>query len=326
MATLLTESILFSICQRRSAGESLKAMAAELGITWQKLEKAIRLGLPGRRAENKMPYWQQRERAKERRTIKRKLAVLGVTFDRDETSIEALQALLEKATQAKSGPLTEKYRPRKLDDLFGQDKAVRLLRSFLAVPFSSAFVFEGETGTGKTSAAMVLAAELGCDLSQNPPEFGGLHVIASGEQTADTVRDIHEQLCRCPFFGSGWKVLIVNEADRMSAAAETIWLDRLESLPPKTAIVFTTNNPEKLSQRFRDRCTRVAFEADVSGIAHSARKLVASIWKRETGNTVPPEIVSDVVKRATEAGKISFRRVVQILSTTIQMNHKGAAQ
>ena len=44
-----------------------------------------------------------------------------------------------------------------------------------------------------------------------------------------------------PMLGSGWKVLVCNEADRMTTSAETIWLDALEGLPPKSVIVFTTN-------------------------------------------------------------------------------------
>jgi DNA polymerase III delta prime subunit len=43
--------------------------------------------------------------------------------------------------------------------------------------------------------------------------------------------------------GSGWKVVIINEADRMTPQAEVMWLDGLEKLPAKTVVVFTTNNP-----------------------------------------------------------------------------------
>jgi Rad3-related DNA helicase len=89
----------------------------------------------------------------------------------------------------KAGPLAERYRPPRLDGLWGQGQVVRVLRKCAAAPYPAAFVFEGETGTGKTSAALALASEVGCDLSQKPTEFGGLHVIASGEQTANTVRE-----------------------------------------------------------------------------------------------------------------------------------------
>ncbi|MBI5725035.1 MAG: hypothetical protein HZA50_13825 [Planctomycetes bacterium] len=95
-----------------------------------------------------------------------------------------------------SGPLTERYRPLSLEAIRGQESVVESLRKFLAEPYPAAFMFEGDTGTGKTSAAMALAAGLGCDLSQKPPEFGGLHVIASGEQTADAVRGMYELMFR----------------------------------------------------------------------------------------------------------------------------------
>jgi DNA polymerase III delta prime subunit len=131
---------------------------------------------------------------------------------------------------------------------------------FAANPYPTAFIFEGETGTGKTSAALALAVALGCDLSQK--EFGGVQAIASGEQSADTVREAYRQMFNTPWHGSGWKVVIVNEADRMARPAETIWLDVLEAIPARTVIIFTTNEAARLSQRFLDRCTRLAFESD----------------------------------------------------------------
>jgi hypothetical protein len=289
MTAMLTESTLDTIRQRRSAGESLKALALELGVTWQKLDKAIRNGLRREVTQKDIPH-------------------IG-------SHPEADMAVLRASTGA--GPLTEKYRPRTLDAVWGQDKAVATLRAFVANPYSTAFVFEGDTGTGKTSAAMALAAELGCDLTQNPPEFGGLHVIASGEQTADTIRELYDKLTCRPFFGSGWKVLIVNECDRMSVAAETIWLDRLENLPSQTVIVFTTNYAEKLSQRFRDRCTRLSFVSDASTLNAPARTFARAIWLNETGSWPTDMDVTNVVRLACEDRKISFRRIVQVLAKTL---------
>ena len=96
--TTLTSETLDTLRQRRSAGESVKVMAQEVGLTWQKLDKAIRNGLPGRRAENKLSYGEQRARAKERIVLKRQLAKLNVAFDRDETNIETLRNLLAQTT------------------------------------------------------------------------------------------------------------------------------------------------------------------------------------------------------------------------------------
>jgi DNA polymerase III gamma/tau subunit len=69
-------------------------------------------------------------------------------------------------------PLVEKYRPRTLADLIGQPDAVEQLTLWLADPYPVAFLFEGESGTGKSSAALALAHDLGVDVEEG--EFGGL--------------------------------------------------------------------------------------------------------------------------------------------------------
>lgn len=86
-----------------------------------------------------------------------------------------------------------------------------------------AFIFDGETGLGKTAAAYCLAGELGCDTELE--ELGGMHEIPSGEQDVESVRGMLNLLRLRPLFGSGWKVIVVNEADRMSRLAEMVWLD-----------------------------------------------------------------------------------------------------
>jgi DNA polymerase III gamma/tau subunit len=54
--------------------------------------------------------------------------------------------------------------------------------------------------------------------------------------------------------GSGGKLLIINEADRMTPQTEVMWLEGLEKLPPKVVVVFTTSNLNKLTNRFIRRC------------------------------------------------------------------------
>jgi len=225
-----------------------------------------------------------------------------------------------------AGPLTERYRPRTLDAIRGQPDAVRVLRRFAASPYPTALMFEGETGTGKTTAALSLAEALGCDLTQKPSEFGGVCQIASGEQTADAVRDTYRMMWNCPMFGSGWKVVIVNEADRMNVAAETVWLDRLENIPARTVIVFTTNHLQKLSARFRDRSTRLTFESDAGRLRESVHDLLAAIWKAETGRAPSKKWIAGIVEGAIEDGKVSFRRAVQLLTPLVLIaGEKGGA-
>lgn len=232
-----------------------------------------------------------------------------VVFDEPAPEIFPKSRVLDKPP-ARRASLTDKYRPRVLDDVVGQAEAVKAMRSFLKAPYPVAFFLHGESGTGKTATAMALANELGCDVSQQ--EFGGLRTIPSGEQSVSAVRDEVARLHNIPFFGSGWKVLIVNEADFMHAQVEAVWLDVLENLPPRTVIVFTTNNAAKLSSRFKDRCYCLQFASKADGASAAIRSLVSRIWKGETGRDDCPD-----VDGAVQNGHVSFRRVVQGLARMI---------
>jgi len=267
----MDETTLSGLRRRRAAGEAIKSLAVEAGMSWQRLWGLLNTG-PARPAP------------------------------RPRTG---------------AGPLTERYRPRSLDGVWGQEPVVRLLKRFAGGPYPTAFLFEGETGTGKTSAALALAEALGCDVDARPPEFGGVHTIASGEQTADTVRELTNRMWQSPLAGSGWKVVIVNEADRIARPAEVIWLDRLEALPARTVVVFTTNDPSRLSQRFLDRCTRLGFESDAERLRPAARQFAAAVWKVETGRKPDARVIDRVVAAAEVGGRLSFRRVVQELDVAL---------
>lgn len=298
----LNPALLESAARRRSAGESVKAMAIEFGITWQRLDKAIRHGL--RRAADPTPS------GKIEAVLRGTQAVLSATLE----------------SQSDRGPLalTEKYRPRTLAGLWGQPRVVAFLRRFVARPYPAAFLFQGETGTGKTSAALALATELGCAVDQG--EFGGVWVIASGEQSADAVRETGRRMWTTPMAGSGWKVVIVNEVDRMSAAAETIWLDRLESLPQRTVVVFTTNYADRLSARLRDRCIRLGFDSNAARLAAPARDLLVAMWRAETGGEPDLAEIERIVLESVQGGQVSLRRAVQMLGAAILERSEGGTQ
>ena len=220
--------------------------------------------------------------------------------------------------------ITEKYRPKNLAALRGHARIVAMLKSFTKKPCSKAFLFSGPAGTGKTSAAYAIAGELGCDFSATPKECGGVFELASGELTADNVREMFRtSLAYRPFYGSGWKVLIANEADNMSTQAQFVLLDILENLPPMTVVVFTTNDVEKLPARFRQRCESHVFKTPARGYEEpasaaelAAQALIDDVWRAELGHNHSPRL--DELDGWKDGGMISFRAVLSALDPMIR--------
>jgi DNA polymerase III gamma/tau subunit len=203
--------------------------------------------------------------------------------------------------------LTRKYMPRTLSEVKGQEHVTATLAAWARAPESGAFLLSGPTGTGKTCTAYALARDLGVDVDEE--DCGGFHVIASGEQTAESVRSMGRSLSLRPMFGSGWHVVLVDECDRMSQAAEHVWLSLLERLPPRVCVVFTTNDPDKLAQRFRDRCEEHHYSAARSRVAPAIRELVEHVWSREAGTPCPLLDCELMPEESSPSFRLALRRV-----------------
>lgn len=203
-----------------------------------------------------------------------------------------------------SSPLTEKHRPSRLSEIVGQSVAISVLESFLESPHSQIFIFSGDTGTGKTSAAFALTNELSVNRDWN------FQHIKSGELDGDSVQTALKT-ARFVGINDGWKLILCDEADLMSQKAKGLWLSALEGLPEKTIIVFTTNEPGKFDRRFLDRCEHVEFKSDKSLIP-AAQTLLNRLWIKEGLKGNPPSVESTSV---ILDGVVSFRRVVRVIES-----------
>lgn len=172
--------------------------------------------------------------------------------------------------------LSEKYRPHDLTDFVGLDKPKKVLQKFAASPFpNAAFLFVGPSGTGKTSMALALCEAIG----------GELHHIPSQSCNVATVEDVIRQCHYVPRNGQkSLHVVLVDEADQMSPAAQLCFLSKLDgtAFPPSTVFIFTANDTERLQDRFLSRCMQLAFSSH--GMAKDAAQLLERIWVAETGS------------------------------------------
>ena len=219
----------------------------------------------------------------------------------------------------KRGSLVARTRPRTLAEVVGQPTAVAQLAAYVANPVPRALILAGDTGTGKTSAAWAIAADLGCDCNAIGDVGGGVYEIMAGEQRVKDLNTVWPLLWQKPFYSArGWKVLIINELETPSGTYERWWLDNLEALPPHTFIIFTTNSLDTLPRRLRSRCNVVKFRSSADDLLAAARELARKVYREETGTALSDSVLVDVLAEATVDGTISLRDVVQGLEPMIE--------
>ncbi|MGC2226955.1 MAG: AAA family ATPase [Candidatus Sulfotelmatobacter sp.] len=189
-------------------------------------------------------------------------------------------------------PLAEKYRPQRIQDFVGLDKAKRIVANFVAKPYPSAWLFVGPSGTGKTTMGLALAAEM-------PAE---LHHIPAKECTLEAVQEVCRK-CHYSPRSDEWKpvrfhVVLIDEADQMSNAAQLALLSKLDAtaFPPNTIFVFTCNGTDNLEKRFLSRCRTIEFSS--YGMANEIAGLLSAIWDKETDNPVDRPNFQRIVKDA----------------------------
>lgn len=154
-------------------------------------------------------------------------------------------------------PWVEKYRPETLDDVYGQSTVVTTIRKFIEEGKLPHLIFYGPPGTGKTSTIVALAREIyGKNYSNMVLELN-----ASDDRGIDVVRNqIKDFASTRQIFSKGFKLIILDEADAMTNAAQNALRRIIEKYTKNTRFCILANYVHKLTPALLSRCTRFRFQ------------------------------------------------------------------
>ncbi|HEV2139678.1 MAG TPA: DNA polymerase III subunit gamma/tau, partial [Candidatus Dormibacteraeota bacterium] len=184
-------------------------------------------------------------------------------------------------------------------DLVGQDAASRALQgAIIGGRVAHAYLFSGSRGTGKTSAARLLAKSLNCTgrprSSAEPcnrcdsclavlagSALDLIEIDAASNRGIDEIRDLRERVNLAPALGP-YTVYIIDEAHMLTEPAFNALLKTLEEPPEHVVFVLCTTDAQKIPLTVIGRCQQFVFrrhsESQIVGrLSHIASEEKVSI-------------------------------------------------
>jgi replication factor C small subunit len=183
----------------------------------------------------------------------------------------------------------EKYRPRTIDELIVEEDIKSIVRDFGKNEQIPNLLFVGSPGTGKTSLAKILVHDvLKCNY---------LYINASDENGIDTIRSKVSNFAQTRSFDGKVKVVILDEADGITAQGQQALRNLMESYSGYTRFILTANFKHKIITPLQSRCQSLSLKPSVE----QAVKRCFSILKQEN-----IELEDDQKKRFVELVKNFF--------------------
>jgi replication factor C subunit 2/4 len=154
-------------------------------------------------------------------------------------------------------PWSEKYRPNKLNDIVGNDEIIRRLMVISKEGNIPNIILSGPSGLGKTTSIHCLAREL----LKDDYDKGVLEINASDSRGIEIVRNKIKMFAqkKTNFNGIKHKIVILDEADSMTAAAQQALRRTMEMYSTTTRFVFACNTSTKIIEPIQSRCAILRF-------------------------------------------------------------------
>lgn len=199
---------------------------------------------------------------------------------------------------------TEKYRPTSLNEIINQKEIVNRLMSFAKARNIPHCLFAGPPGTGKTTAALCLAHDLYGERFRDYI----MELNASDERGIDVIRETVKTFARTRPIGEvSFKILILDEADNMTADAQQALRRTMERYTETCRFILIANFPGRIIEPIQSRCAPFRFTFLSKKDLAEKLKYISMMEK--------VELLSEGIEAIMEISEGDLRRAINILQT-----------
>lgn len=143
--------------------------------------------------------------------------------------------------------LAVKYRPKYFEEVVEQSSTITILKKQIETKtFSHTYLFQGTSGSGKTTSARIMANEI------NNHHGSPIEIDAASNNGVDNVRYIIKE-AQERSLDSIYKIFIIDEAHALTSNAWQAFLKCLEEPPEYTIFIFCTTEPQKIPATILNR-------------------------------------------------------------------------
>ena len=197
---------------------------------------------------------------------------------------------------------TEKYRPKTIEDCILPERLKKPFQEYVTQKNIPNLLLTGGAGVGKTTVAKAMCNEIGCDF---------MVINGSDENGIDMVRNKITNYASSMSFSGGRKVIIIDEADYLSANAQAAFRNAIEEFAVNCSFIFTCNFKNKIIEPLHSRCAVIEFTlkaSEKSSMAGQFFKTIQTILSQEDIDYETP-VVAELIKKHFP----DFRRVINEL-------------
>lgn len=209
----------------------------------------------------------------------------------------------------------EKYRPKILEDVVGQDEIVERLKAYVKTKNVPHLLFAGPAGTGKTTCALALTKELyGGTWRQNFNELN-----ASDERGIGIIRGKIKEFARtAPIGKADFKIIFLDEADSLTNDAQSALRRTIEKYSHICRFILSVNYSSKIIEPIQSRCTVFRFHPIKSADIKKYMQKIAKIEKLE--------ITSDGLETLIFISQGDMRKAINVLQVGASVKKKITAE